>query len=503
MKFKYVLVTIFSILLFLSCTEEFEELGKDPVAISENPNGQLSFAQLSMSGDRYYQWRTNLIYSGGFTQHYSGSWNVTNFGARFKKNDDYAHSFWRRAYSIEMKNMVDIIEKTNDEPSLVNINAVAKIMKVMIAHRLTDLYGDIPYSEAGLGFSGGIATPVYDKQEDIYNSFFTELEASVNQLSSSGDQLTGDLFYGGDINKWKKLANTLRLRLAMRISEVNPAKAQEQVNAAVQAGVFTSNDDNCVMQHIDQSFNGSLADYRGNGLAHAFIGNANSDHFSSLLIDFLRDHNDPRLPMLATEKTSSEFWGPIQPGEEVYVGITPGSFRWETPGGSNAVSGIQDYYKKNTTPFLHVGYSESQLLLAEAAQRNWISGSAADYYKKGVEAGVKQLEMYGAPAANQADIDNYLTANPLVSGSELEQIGTQLWVTYLFNSVEAYSNQRRTGFPVLIPITASDSETGGVTPKRFYYPNDELQKNETNYLDALSRIGGVNDWLQPVWWDIN
>jgi hypothetical protein len=91
MKFKYVLVTIFSILLFLSCTEEFEELGKDPVAISENPNGQLSFAQLSMSGDRYYQWRTNLIYSGGFTQHYSGSWNVTNFGARFKKNDDYAH----------------------------------------------------------------------------------------------------------------------------------------------------------------------------------------------------------------------------------------------------------------------------------------------------------------------------------------------------------------------------------------------------------------------------
>ncbi|MGY0407761.1 MAG: SusD/RagB family nutrient-binding outer membrane lipoprotein, partial [Polaribacter sp.] len=242
---------------------------------------------------------------------------------------------------------------------------------------------------------------------------------------------------------------------------------------------------------------------RGNGLSQAFIGGGLSDHFSSLLIDFLRDHNDPRLPMLATKRINNEKGKAVEPGDKLYVGIKPGNFRWDHPGGANAASGIQPYYSANDAPFLHVSYSETELLLAEAAQRNWISGSAADYYKKGVEAGIKQLEMYGAPAASQTDIDSYLATNPLASGTEFEQIGTQLWVTYLFNSIEAYSNQRRTGYPVLIPITNPDSETGGVTPKRFYYPNDELQKNKANYLDALSRIGGSNDWLQPVWWDKN
>lgn len=502
MKYKHIIAFV-SIFIVFGCTENFDELIKDPVALSANPDGQLSYIQLSMSGDRYYQWRANLIYSGGFVQHYSGAWNVTEYGSKFKKNDDYAHAFWRRAYSIEMKNVVDVIDKTNNNPETANINAIAKIMKVMIAHRLTDLYGDVPYSEAGVGFSQGIVTPKYDRQEDIYNSFFIDLEDSFNQLSANGGNVKGDLFYGGDINKWKKLANTMRLRLGMRISEVNPSEAEKQVKAAIQNGVFESNNDNCILYHSDVSFNGSLNDFRGNGLAQAFEGNAQSDKFTSLLINFLRDNGDPRLTMLATPKISSEFWGPVQPGEELYVGIKPGTFGWDNPGGSGAASGIQSYFKMNETPFLHVSYSETQLLLAEAAQRNWTSGSAANYYKNGVEAGIRQLEIYGAPAASQNDIDNYLSAHPLASGTEMEQIGTQLWVTYLFNSIEAYSNQRRTGYPVLIPITVPDSETGGVTPKRFYYPDDELQKNEANFLDALSRIGGSNDWLQPVWWDVN
>lgn len=503
MNYKHILIAILSSFAVTGCTEDFEELEKDPVALSANPNGQLSFIELSMSGQRYDQWRANLIYSGGFVQHYAGAWNVTEYGSKFKRNDDYAHAFWRRAYSLQLKNAVDIIEKTNGDASQANVNAMAKIMRVMIGQRLTDLYGDVPYSEAGFGYSKGIVTPKYDKQEDIYMSFYADLEQSFNQLNPNGGTVTGDFYYGGDITKWKKLANTMRLRVAMRISEVNPAEAEKQVKAAVANGIFDSNADNCIMKHLDIDFNGDINDYRGNGLAHAFIGNADADHFSSLLIDFLKDNGDPRLTMLATPKTGSENWGPVQPGEDLYVGVKPGTFQWDHPGGSTASSGIQSYYKKNTTPFLLVSYSESQLLLAEAAYRGWVTGSAADYYRKGVAAGISQMEIYGAPAASLSDINTYLNANPLVPGKEMEQISTQLWVTYLFNSIEAYSNWRRTGFPVLIPITAPDSETGGVTPKRFYYPNDELQKNEANYLDALSRTGGKNDWLNKVWWDVN
>ena len=505
MKFKQIIIAILVLFTAVGCTEDFDALEKDPVALTANPAGQLTFTQLCMSGDGFYQWRTNLIYSGGFVQHYAGAWNVTEFGSKFKKDDGYATALWRNVYANELKNVVDILEKTSNDPKTVNMNAVAKIMRVMVAQRLTDIYGDIPYSEAGLGFSKGIVTPKYDKQEDIYTSFFKDLDEAYNQLNAGGGTVKGDLFYNGDIAKWKKLANTLRLRLGMRISEVKPAEAEKQVKAALQNGVFTSNDDNCIMHHLDATFNDDPAsiDFRGNGLAYAFNGNENADHFSSLVIDYLRNNGDPRLTMLATPKTGSMNWGPVQPGEELYVGVKPGVFQWEVDGGSTAVSGIQSYYKKKTTPYLHVSYSETQLLLAEAALRGWVSGSAADYYKKGVEAGIKQLEIYGAPAATQASIDTYLSAKPLVAGTEKEQIATQLWITYIFNSIEAYSNWRRTGFPHLIPITNPDSETGGITPTRLYYPNDEMQKNEANYLEALSRMGGKNDWLNKVWWDAN
>lgn len=506
MKIKYI-VAMLAVFTVVGCTENFDELVKDPVALSPNPAGQLTFTQLCMSGDGYYQHRTNLIYAGGFVQHYSGSWAVTEYGSKFKNNEEYAVALWRNVYAHEIKSIVDILDNTSADPAAVNMNAVAKIMKVMIAHRLTDIYGDVPYSEAGLGFSQGIVTPKYDKQEDIYNSFFKELDEAFNQLNAGGGAVKGDLFYNGDIAKWKKLANTMRLRLAMRISEVNPAEAEKQVKAAFQNGVFASNDDNCIMHHLDFPFSDDPArlDYRGNGLSYGFISDEHGDHFSSLLIDFLRDNGDPRLTMIATPKTSSSVvpWSPIQPGETLYEGVKPGMFRWDLPGGSNSASGIQPYLKLRTTPFLHVSYSETQLLLAEAAVRGWVSGSAADYYKNGVEAGIKQMEIYGAAPATQANIDAYLNANPLTAGSELEQIGTQIWVTYLFNSIEAYSNWRRTGFPHLVPITNSDSGTGGVVPTRLYYPNDEMQKNEKNYLDALSRMGGKNDWLGKVWWDVN
>lgn len=503
MKYKYIIVVVSIFIAFSSCTEDFDTLIKDPVALSANPNGQLTLVQMSMSGDRYTQWRYNLIYSGGFVQHYSGSWNVTTYGAQFVKNDDYAHALWTRSYSIEMKNLVDIISQTNDDPAQANINAIAKIVKVMVGQRLTDLYGDIPYSEAGGGYSEGVVTPVYDKQEDIYASFFVDLEESFNQLNADGGVVTGDLFYDGDISKWKKLANTMRLRLGMRLSEVAPAIAEAQVKAAFANGVFESNADNTVLEHGSIGFNGDIYDFRGNGLAQAFTANDSNDRYTKLLIDFLQDHGDPRLPMIATQKTTSSAGGALQPGEALYAGVPAGKFGYEADGGANATSGIQPYLKENNTPFLHVSYSETQLLLAEAAFRTWISGSASDFYNKGVEAGIEQLSIYGAPAASQGDIDAYLTANPLVAGNEMEQISTQLWVTYLFRSNEAYSNWRRTGFPVLAPVTAIASETGGVVPTRFYYPNDELQKNEANYLDALNRMGGTNDWLNKVWWDAN
>src|SRR6187431_1668536 len=125
MKFKEIILAIVILFTAVGCTENFDELEKDPVALSANPAGQLTFTQLCMSGDGYYQWRANLIYSGGFVQHYSGAWNQTEFGNKFKKNDDYATAIWRNGYANELKNVVDIMDKTSGDPAMVNMNAVA------------------------------------------------------------------------------------------------------------------------------------------------------------------------------------------------------------------------------------------------------------------------------------------------------------------------------------------------------------------------------------------
>jgi len=487
--------------LTLACTEDFDELSKDPVSLSPNPEGQMTFTQLSLSGDRYYQWRANLIYSGGFIQHYAGSWNVTTFGSFVAKNDDYALSLWAQAYTNELKNINDVINQSEDDPEKSNLNAMAKIVRVMVMHRVTDMYGDVPYSEA----ASGIATPKYDTQEEIYTSFFADLASAEAQLSTTdGGTVTSDVFYGGDVASWKKLANTLRLRLGMRISEANPTEAAIQVQAALTGGVFDSNADNCITKHDDTAFNtdGSVDDFRGNGLAQAFIGNAGGDRFSAMFINYLQDNADPRLSVIATPRLNDENWGPIDGADPLFAGVVVGNMGWQHPGGASAASGIQPVFASRNTPFLHVSYSEAQLLLAEAAQRGFITGTPSTYYNAGVEAGIKQYEAYGTAAVDQAVIDAYLAANPLAAGTEIEQISSQLWVTYLFNSVEAYANWRRTGFPVLDARSPTLGETGGVVPLRLYYPNEELLRNEASYLDAISRInGGENDWLQPVWWD--
>lgn len=127
-----------------------------------------------------------------------------------------------------IKDLTDAQARTTDDDEKVNINAAVRIYRVYLMSHLTDIYGDVPYFEAGKGFIDGKFTPRYDTQEEIYNDFFAELDAAVTAFDGTKDRITGDVIYNGDINKWKKFANSLRLRYAMRISDANPQKAQEE-----------------------------------------------------------------------------------------------------------------------------------------------------------------------------------------------------------------------------------------------------------------------------------
>ena len=209
---------------------------------------------------------------------------------------------WTLGYTGGVSNLVDAEYRTEGDPTRTNINAILKIFRVYTMSLMTDLYGDIPYSEAGKGYLESIFNPRYDKQEDIYNSFFTELAEAVYQLDASQDQITSDVIYDGDIAKWKKFANSLRLRFAMRISNVNPEKARQEFEAALQAdgGVFESADDDALIHYMEVSYSfgsESYTDYRGNALSKVMYGNDpanNPTYICSTFFNQLYNTNDPR-----------------------------------------------------------------------------------------------------------------------------------------------------------------------------------------------------------------
>ena len=212
---------------FTSCSDNHMESVNtdDTKSPTINPNAQLTTALLQTYGD-FGLMDTYRSYITGFTQYFAGGWNVSFYAGAVNPDNDQMRLIWDQYYSVGIKNLVDAIHNSKDMP---NTNAALRIHRVYLMSILTDTYGDIPCSEAGLGFIEGISNPKYDKQEDIYNWLFAELKDCVSQLGTGSDRISGDVTsLNGDTDLWKKYANSLILRFAMRISDVNPALAQQE-----------------------------------------------------------------------------------------------------------------------------------------------------------------------------------------------------------------------------------------------------------------------------------
>ncbi|MEM8887857.1 MAG: SusD/RagB family nutrient-binding outer membrane lipoprotein, partial [Bacteroidota bacterium] len=219
-----------------SCDKDFDVTNTNPNVINEiDYNTLLTHAMLETSGGRYENWRAGLIYSSTMIQHFAtlpGYWS----GDKYLYNAGYSSSLFDRNYPSTVKSMVDILDKT--EPSS-NIYNITLIWWVATMHRLTDMYGDVPYTEAGKGFIDGNFRPQYDAQSDIYADMLAKLETAAGALNAGGDAVTGDFMFGGDVNLWKKYAYSLMLRLGMRMSKVDAAAAQQWVGKAIAGGVMS------------------------------------------------------------------------------------------------------------------------------------------------------------------------------------------------------------------------------------------------------------------------
>jgi len=515
-------ITLLSAGLLLStgCTKDFVERNTNPASYNQtnfNPNYMLTSAELAYTGSTdfsYETWRGNLIYCSTFMQGFStviGYWA----GDKYLLNEGYTSAYWGNAYSEQVKPIVDIVESTKDKAQYKNLNAIARILRALVFERITDLYGDVPYSEAGLGYYNKIFYPKYDKQQDIYNDLITQVTQATAALDAAGDIPTGDAIYKGDIAKWRKFGNTLLLRIAMRLTKADPDKAKTIV-AQVSGKTLEAADD----AFLTGDATGGRTTINRN--SQVLLGDGGQENYyvkwSNTFINNLKTNSDPRLSVLActqlyandatkTPNASPVFTASVQKGMPNGLDFgTAGHIVSADPSFTsfNDYSSPSPYITKRNGPTFILTYAESELLLADAAQRFAVGGDAKTHYDNGVKAAITYLKQYDAAATiSDAAAQAYLTAHPYNATTGLEQINTQYWI--LTNSMldfyESWSNWRRTGFPVLTPVNFPNNATSGTIPRRFPYPSNEAVSNPDNYAAARATLTGGDLLTSRVWWD--
>jgi hypothetical protein len=563
---KIFLLLCVAALAFSSCSDEhMERINTDDTkASSIDPSAQLTTALLQTYGD-FGMMDTYRSYITGFTQHFAGGWNVSNYAGSVHAQDDQMRLVWDQLYAVSIKNIVDAIANSADKP---NTNAALRIHRVYLMSVLTDIYGDLPCMEAGLGYVAGINNPSYDTQEEMYDFFFEELKACAAQLGTGSDRIGGDVTsLKGDVAAWKRYANTLRLRYAMRISDVNSTKAKEEFESALTAdgGYIQDASQDAYIIYMDGPFtlyDGSRdLDFRVNALGEILYGQdpTSPTFICSTFYDILNDNNDPRLHRICrhylnvkrSETKPDREWNVDVTDEVVpylettgtYTACVPGAAWWSDWVNAPSLDDIPTLKKlvelypeagfnKNNfdarmiRPFLSIDFempdrpgtlinsAEVEFLLAEAKGKNWnVPGDALEHFNAGIKASMQWLNTHYLQAADKISDDeiNTFVASQAAnfSANAKEAINTQAWILHMMNPNEAWANLRRSDYPVLedrtkYPIRPDFTydDDNLNTPTRLRYPISENQYNSVNYQEAIDRMGGSDDWHKRLWWDM-
>lgn len=481
-----VLVTM----LMSSCADDLAELNENPNAIADLPLGlQLTEIQLKAAGAQYEMRRVGLGWASSSIQQLADVNIATNLlpGDKYIDFIDYSYAVFDEYWVNEAKDVIDFVTRTTEDPEAVNYNAMGRIMKVISFHKVTDLYGDIPYSEAGLGYISNTWFPAYDRQQDIYLDMLNELDAAAQQLSASADNPgSQDVFYGGNIAQWKKLSYSMMLRLGLRMSKVDPTAAESWVKKAIAGGVMTELDDLAKIEHEEGGVESPIG--------YSFV----VDKFmrlSDTFVSWMQDNNDPRLELLSFVESGG-------PHQGLPNGLDPTTLATEGPAGGDLLdySQVNQALVERDSPSMYITYAEVEFMLAEAALRGWYTGDAETHYNNGVRAAMANWAYYGVEAPSTEDVNAYLAANPFVEANGMEMIGEQYWAATFLNPLEAYANWRRIEYPVLTPVNYPGNATGGTIPRRMKYPLVEFTINAENVNAAISNQG-PNTYTTRVWWD--
>ncbi len=505
MKFLKITSIILFVTCITSCTKDFRETNTD----GNNPTGVTP--DLLLSG----------VIRNMMNQQVSDAWGIGNLVAQyhakiqFVNEDRYLwneqNGVWNAVYGNyrNLQNIFISVQADAKSPYL----GVGLILKSWMFSLATDAYGDVPYTDAGKAKTDGVYTTVYDTQESIYTSLLADLKKANDQLATASTGLSGDIMYGGGtsgILKWRRLANSLRLRLLMRIS------AKRNVNADMQAilndptnnPIFTSNADNAELKYLAAAPNQWP-------LYGSRVGSFDEIRVSKTLSDRLTALGDTRINVFGRPSQSS-----VTGGNPRVQGVPNGLddvAALNFNGGPQGVSRVgytfaclvcNDPGQAVPDPAAPRGilmnFAELQFILAEAREKGIITtGNADTYYTNGIIANFDYWRTL-VPASYNLNIAmpvGYLTQTAVAftgtQAEKLEKIALQKWIALYFNGLEAWFDWRRTGMPTIVP--GPSNLNGNRVPVRYIYPLSEQSLNGANRLKAVAAQGGTDDLNTKMW----
>jgi len=467
---KLLYTTLFALAL-TSCSDTLDDINSNPNATETPLAPYLLTGSLKQGADLYWGSTNNFDSSLLFVQH----WAKIQYTEpdRYDVSNTSFTTLWNTGYATLITDLNTILNFP-DQQANPNYKGIALTLRSWTFLLLTDAYGNIPYKEAGQKI-----IPAYDTQKEVYTGLLEDLKQAQSMLSTANGTVTGDLAYKGDIAKWKKLVNSLRLRIALRISDKEPALAKQAAIEATSdaAGLISSN---------AETFQFVYTSSPQQNPASAWFETRDDYRISKTLVDKLTDLSDPRLPVYAqlpSDATVGKYVGGAN-GLSNSDANSQGFAKTSKPG---------TYFLTSASPAVIASYSETLFNLSEAVARGYIAGDAEQFYKSAITASLNQFGITNATA-----IANYLN-QPSVqydATNYAKSIGTQKWIAFFGQGLDAFAEWRRLDYPVLTagPATVLD----GQIPSRFFYPGTEQSLNGASYQAAIAAQG--KDLLTTKLW---
>jgi len=517
--FNYKLLTVFTVLLVssISCTKDFDQINKNnnaPTSAQAAPEMLLTQSLESMT-DRVHEIFLGEEMGSCWVQHQAKVQYTDE--DRYRPRISVINNTWASFYAASGMDAEAIIKVSAARGQDYDYyRACGMVIKSYAMSVLTDLFGDIPYDDAfkARPADGGILSPAYNTQKEVYQRLLAALDSANNIFAETRPAITGDILYGNDIAKWRKFANSLRLRLLLRVSDRSSAAAGDidvaaemtnmVVTNAAHYPIFTANADNAALVYLGSSPNNNPVNENRK---------TRDDHrVSKTIIDMMWVNNsnvDWRIVVYANLAAASGDWVGLPNGLE---SATAAGYLGN---GLDQTSKLGDYFTAATAPGMLMSYAELKFILSEAVQRGFIVGyakNAQTLYTEGINASyaqfstlpAKAISLFGLAAsttAAQLAADYIANDGAWVVGQELECIGRESWLATFDQGLQSWFNWRRTGYPNLTP--AANAYNPNI-PQRVYYPSDEYSRNFVNVSAAAEAQGlvGSQDLNTRVWWDI-